>query len=147
MFLLWEMWPICHCLGLNHETVVCAVCLPIFLWVYDYSILHHNVQKYQIQSDALVTWLNITWVCTNKIPYWWDIVRFWWKSTMLLWHWICMYLIKSSWSDCILLLEHMCQVVWVFLRDGNSFPVMTSDPFSELYAVIAELPPDISSCD
>ena len=27
-----EIWPICHCLGLGHETMVHAVCLCIFLW-------------------------------------------------------------------------------------------------------------------
>ena len=27
-----EVWPVCHCLGLDHETMVCAVCLFIFLW-------------------------------------------------------------------------------------------------------------------
>ena len=27
-----EVWPICHCLGLGHETMVCTVCLSIFLW-------------------------------------------------------------------------------------------------------------------
>ena len=26
-----EVWPICHCLGLGYETMVCAVCLSIFL--------------------------------------------------------------------------------------------------------------------
>ena len=26
-----EVWPIRHCLGLGHETMVCAVCLSIFL--------------------------------------------------------------------------------------------------------------------
>ena len=25
------VWPICHCLGSVHETIVCAVCLSIFL--------------------------------------------------------------------------------------------------------------------
>ena len=25
-----EVWPICHCLGSGHETLVCAVCLSIF---------------------------------------------------------------------------------------------------------------------
>ena len=28
----WEMWPICHCLGLGNETVVCAVCLSMLLF-------------------------------------------------------------------------------------------------------------------
>ena len=27
-----EVWPICHCLVLGHETMVCVVCLSIFLW-------------------------------------------------------------------------------------------------------------------
>ena len=27
-----EVWPIFHCLGLSHETTVCAVCHCIFLW-------------------------------------------------------------------------------------------------------------------
>ena len=27
-----EVRPICHCLGLGHETMVCAVCLSICLW-------------------------------------------------------------------------------------------------------------------
>ena len=27
-----EVWTIIHCLGLGHETMVCAVCLFIFLW-------------------------------------------------------------------------------------------------------------------
>ena len=30
-----EVWTITHCLGLGHETMVCAVCLSIFLWSYD----------------------------------------------------------------------------------------------------------------
>ena len=28
-----EVWPIIHCLGLGHETMVCVVCLSIFLRV------------------------------------------------------------------------------------------------------------------
>ena len=27
-----EVWIINHCLGLGHETMVCAVCLTMFLW-------------------------------------------------------------------------------------------------------------------
>ena len=27
-----EVWTNTHCLGLGHETIVCAVCLSIFLW-------------------------------------------------------------------------------------------------------------------
>ena len=28
-----EIWTILHCLGLGNETMVCAVCLSIFLWI------------------------------------------------------------------------------------------------------------------
>ena len=31
-----EVWTIIHCLGLGHETMVCAVCLSIFLWISNY---------------------------------------------------------------------------------------------------------------
>ena len=30
-----EVWTITHCFGLGHETVVCTVCLSIFLWICD----------------------------------------------------------------------------------------------------------------
>ena len=30
-----EVWTISHCLGLGHETMVCAVCLSLFLWICD----------------------------------------------------------------------------------------------------------------
>ena len=30
-----EVWTITHCLGLGRETMVSAVCLPIFLWICD----------------------------------------------------------------------------------------------------------------
>ena len=29
-----EVWTITHCLGLGNETMVSAVCLSIFLWIY-----------------------------------------------------------------------------------------------------------------
>ena len=30
----WEVWTIIHCLGLGHETMVCAVCVFIFLFLW-----------------------------------------------------------------------------------------------------------------
>ena len=30
-----EVWTITHCLGLGHETMVCAECLSVFLWICD----------------------------------------------------------------------------------------------------------------
>ena len=29
------LWTITHCLGLGHETMVCAVCVSMFLWICD----------------------------------------------------------------------------------------------------------------
>ena len=37
-----EVWPICHCLGLGNETVVCAVCLFIFLYINRY---HEQMER------------------------------------------------------------------------------------------------------
>ena len=34
-----EVWTITHCLGLGHETMVCAVCLSIFLLTVAYSFM------------------------------------------------------------------------------------------------------------
>ena len=35
-----EVWTISHCLGLGHETMVCAVCLLVFLYIsFDANIL------------------------------------------------------------------------------------------------------------
>ena len=34
-----EVWTITHCLGLGHETMVCAVCLSILLWICDMAVL------------------------------------------------------------------------------------------------------------
>ena len=35
----YESWIINHCLGLGHETMVCAVCLTMFLWICDMTRL------------------------------------------------------------------------------------------------------------
>ena len=35
-----EVWTITHCLGLGHETMVCAVCLSIFLYIYIYIYIY-----------------------------------------------------------------------------------------------------------
>ena len=34
-----EVWTSTHCLGLGHETMVCAVCFSIFLWIRDMARL------------------------------------------------------------------------------------------------------------
>ena len=34
-----KVWIVNHCLGLGHETMVCAVCLNMFLWICDMTRL------------------------------------------------------------------------------------------------------------
>ena len=36
-----EVWNITHCLGSGHETMVCAVCLFVFLWINPAWISNH----------------------------------------------------------------------------------------------------------
>ena len=47
-----EVWPICNCLALGHETMTCAICLFIFLGRYVLFCFH-------LSHDSLV-------LCTNK---------------------------------------------------------------------------------
>ena len=57
-----ESWPICHCLGLDHETMVCAVCIFIFLQDYgmesisnrDAAVLH---QAFQEMLNFVKSWI------------------------------------------------------------------------------------------
>ena len=42
-----EIWTITHCLGLGHETMVCAVCLSIFLWcIKTYTTAYVKIQNH-----------------------------------------------------------------------------------------------------
>ena len=43
-----EVWTITHCLGLGHETIVCAVCLSIFLSLIFIELYHYE----EAQSDT-----------------------------------------------------------------------------------------------
>ena len=38
-----EVWTITHCLGLGHETMVSAVCLSIFLWLFLLYIIAEQI--------------------------------------------------------------------------------------------------------
>ena len=42
----WEVWTITHCLGLGHETMVCAVCLSILLWYTIFLLLSACAYKW-----------------------------------------------------------------------------------------------------
>ena len=43
-----EVWTITHCLGLCHETMVCAVCLSIFFRMWLVYIFTHNTNAQDI---------------------------------------------------------------------------------------------------
>ena len=51
-----EVWTITHCLGLGHETMVCAVCLSIFLWICDIAGLLRGI---------FVSWWYLPWICPS----------------------------------------------------------------------------------
>ena len=55
-----EVWTIIHCLGLGHETMVCAVCLPILLWQCHVTMTRQwgHVTK---QILNLAGWGQISW--------------------------------------------------------------------------------------
>ena len=38
-----EVWTITHCLRLGHETMVPAVCLSIFFWIYSSIYIYQNI--------------------------------------------------------------------------------------------------------
>ena len=46
-----KVWTITHCLGLGHETLVCAVCLSIFFW--------------NLNSER-VRWIALILACSSK---------------------------------------------------------------------------------
>ena len=47
------VWTITHFLGLGHETMVCAVCLSIFLWICDMAGL---------LCGTFVSWWYLPWI-------------------------------------------------------------------------------------
>ena len=45
-----EVWVITHCLGLGHETMVCAVCLSVFLWTNFSAPQHTKINAPSVHS-------------------------------------------------------------------------------------------------
>ena len=62
-----EVWPICICLGLGHETMVCAVCLSIFL----YKLAVFCVGAIFFLKFVITIWLYIWYI------YFWFSVSSW----------------------------------------------------------------------
>ena len=56
-----EVWTITHCLGLGHETMVCAVCVSIFLSIYIYMYIqghgYHRIWN-EISRKGLAALFN-----------------------------------------------------------------------------------------
>ena len=88
------VWPICHCLG--HETMICAVCLSIFLQRLDMASdqrqgalkQHGHLQcnEYQVIMDAL--WLLKLFlqhyeftIATCRVP----MLHYWMCHVSLMW--------------------------------------------------------------
>ena len=65
------IWSICHCLGSGHATMVCAVCLPIFLCSTKISFFHQHFigSSINIQTHALPwTWSRAFSASETKPP-------------------------------------------------------------------------------
>ena len=54
-----EVWTITHCLGLGHETIVCTVCLSIFL------SYHHEIFR---NSHMAMKWCTKLYVAKERCP-------------------------------------------------------------------------------
>ena len=63
-----EVWTIIHGLALGHETIICAVCLSIFLlswWPHgmDRVLAHHHPSVTALgPSDVMYGWVSNTWL-------------------------------------------------------------------------------------
>ena len=67
-----EVWPICHCLRLGHETMVCALCIFIFLWKHfpcDWPFLSEiHWSPVDSPHKEPVTWVDLFFdVSLNKL--------------------------------------------------------------------------------
>ena len=58
-----EVWTITHCLGLGHETMVCTVCLSIFLLIV-------------VVRSSPNCFLSKSWVMVYPFFFWYGIIRF-----------------------------------------------------------------------
>ena len=75
----WEVWTITHCLDLGHETMVCTVCLSIFLWRWLKMAMRHFGPLTEPPTASHTCWHippNLTY------GHWYPkYITFWVKST------------------------------------------------------------------
>ena len=60
-----EVWPICHCLGLGHETMICAVYLSIFLFLYH---LYHKPTAWCWIHCVTTVWHELCFLLIDFMP-------------------------------------------------------------------------------
>ena len=60
-----QVWTVTHCLGLGHETMVCAVCLSIFLWSVIFILL--ELTTLWRKEPRLVIGIDHDTVCAGVI--------------------------------------------------------------------------------
>ena len=68
-----DVWPICHCLGFVHGTMVCAVCLSMFLY---------NKRKHSL---CVTQWGSFpVWVERSKFSIWWSFYQIYFYLCILI---------------------------------------------------------------
>ena len=114
-----EVWTITHCLGLGHETMVCTVCLSIFLYVGSICMtsicpIHAVVWQHFV---CLRGWQNelivLVWhdLCFNDVGHqsgMWHAMSHWW----VLWC-TCMMLAVCDVLNCLMRLCMLYDIWWV----------------------------------
>ena len=112
-----EVWTMTHCLGLGHETMVCAVCLSIFLWICD-----------------------MTGLLRGTFVSWWYLTRIWPSVTDMQYYYHARYL-TDDWH-----LAYMFWLVYFSVEVclEGVFPHSVStrrDPCVRVYAPLTLAPP------
>ena len=84
-----EVWTSNHCLGLGHETMVCTVCLSIFLWILLMEDIHLTL---------LIPWfslrMNIKPCIITRLSYGYIMV----SSAPLPFIWPCFSVVHNPWD-------------------------------------------------
>ena len=116
-----EVWTISHCSGLGHETMVCAICLYIFLWICD-----------------------MAWLLRGTFVSWWYLPRIWPSVTDMQhyyharypsddWHLAYMFLLvflpwKCAWKACFPILLAQGEILHQGLCTPHSAPPTPPPP-------------------
>ena len=86
-----EVWTITHCLGWGHETMMCAVCLSIFLWMCDMA---------ELLRGAFVPWwyLPRIWPSVTAVQHYYH-ARYPTEDWHICFHWYS-FPSKCVWKAC-----------------------------------------------